>query len=165
MQEARCAWIATLAIGAAGCLFAPPAQASHRAGSGPPYDLVRGVGENIFNTQFVIDVRSGRLGENPRGHFSFQVPGLPPPFVNEGTPTCLRVDGNRATFGGRLHNPVQTPAGPVGAVIVTVTDSRDPTAPDGVTFWPVASAPAICPPPIPVPDDALVDGDVVVHDR
>ena len=152
------------ATAAAMLAFAGTAHASHDEGRGSPHDFVRGAGENIFATSFHINVREGPHMASPRGHFSYSVPGLPSPFVNSGVPTCLHVEGRRATFGGRLDDPVQTPEGPAGGVLVTVTDGGDPEG-DGVTFYPVADAPQVCPPPTPVPDDALVSGDVTVHTR
>jgi hypothetical protein len=153
----RAATAAAFALTCAG-----PAQGAHSAGNGPPHDFVRGAGENIFATSFQINVRQGARDSEPHGRFSFAVEGLASPFVNRGVPTCLRVESRRATFGGRLDEPVQTPGGPVGAVLVTVTDG-DPAG-DGVTFHAVPQAPRVCPPPLPLPDDALVSGEVSVHD-
>jgi hypothetical protein len=129
-------------------------------------DFVRGSGTNIFNTEFRIDVASRADGSKPRGRIEFRVPGAPEPFDNEASPTCLRVEGNRATIGGKLERPIQTAAGPVGAVLVGATDSPDAGSPipDGVTFYPVASPPTFCPPP-GIPDDALTEGGIVVRDR
>ena len=146
-------------------LLTPTAEASHRGHRPPPYDFVRGAGENIFTVHFAIAVRSGPDGERPTGTFRYRVPGLPAPFVNDGRPSCLRVAGDQATIGGELRRPVATPAGPAGAVLITVTDrSRRPGGQDGVTVWPVAGPPSVCPPPTPVPDDAVTEGGVVVHD-
>jgi hypothetical protein len=160
MLEGRPARMA-LALSIAIAALAAPAHASHGEGGGPG-DWVRGAGENIFNTRFWINVHTHPRSDELRGRFAFEVPGLPPPFVNDATPTCLRAEGHRATLGGKLRRPVETPAGSVGAVLVTITDGRG-SVPDGVTFNAVPTPPTSCPPPT-IPDDALTRGDVVVHD-
>lgn len=160
---ARTALITATIVG----LAAAPAAATHEGRTTPARDFVVGAGENIFNTQFSLDISSGPIGQRPRGRFRFRVPDLPPPLVNRGRPTCLRVEGGRATIGGRLKHPLDTPAGPMGGVLITVTDGDHPEVgalPEGVTFNPVASPPETCPPPLPAPDDALTRGGVAVHD-
>jgi hypothetical protein len=80
-------WLAVMAF--------TPSAADAQAPTG---DSATGTGGTASYTNFVFDVRSGPVGENPTGTFVLDIPGL---FHGESTSvTCLLVSGNTATFAG-----------------------------------------------------------------
>jgi hypothetical protein len=88
------------------------ATATHSPGKGPKHDLV--VGSARFSVPVAsvrINAKSGRNGENPRGHFFLSEAG----WQFSGSATCVRVVGNRASVGGRVTRSSGVGGPPVGS--------------------------------------------------
>jgi hypothetical protein len=85
-------------------------SASHAGSGGQKHDFVVGVSPNEVllgqaHSSFAAD--SDALGGNPKGHVTTKGdpdgPGPVEPFKAEGEITCLRVEGNRATYKWRFR--------------------------------------------------------------
>jgi hypothetical protein len=130
---------ATLAL-PAGALAAPP----------PTQDSVTGSGVSPFFGSSTIDVRSGPSGENPTGSASFTFEAL------TGTPTCLAVRGDVATFNLDTI---------FGRVTFQVTDNAGMGVPDVLAGIGTSRAAGDCSPLTePAQVENLTSGDFVVVD-
>jgi hypothetical protein len=122
-------------------------------------DSVTGEGDfsNFFFTDLDLDVSSGPQGENPTGHIAVTVP----PFGHFETAsiTCFAVSGNAVTIGATLKD---NSAGFV-AVVAHATDNSTTGLEDAFDAGPVATAPTVC--PVPVPSAGFSsNGNIVVRD-
>jgi hypothetical protein len=141
--------------------------ASHSEGNspGPPQDFVTGAGvHSLPETQFTISAHGGPLGEDPKGHISFQIEGQP---RIKAEVTCLIVTANQA-----IATAIGTkPEANEGQIIVMhAVDNGEPggALPDLLRF---SFAGAIRPAPgqpgcfLPVlPPVPVTDGNITVHD-
>jgi hypothetical protein len=137
------------------------ATATHSPGKGPKHDLV--VGSARFSVPVAsvrINAKSGRNGENPRGHFFLSEAG----WQFSGSATCVRVVGNRASVGGRVTRSSGVGGPPVGSgFIQLIEDNGSPGRNDRSQTISVPSPPATCPVPT-TPAFVLARGNYVVHD-
>ena len=149
--------------------FSTAATAAPPAGNGPNRDSVLGGGKShsaIFN----VVAHSGPNGEGAFGHLKVQnVRDYTPPFDIEVEVTCLRVEGDLATIGGRatkLENAFY-PIDQYPGVIQFVRDGRSTGTPDAISFqYPVTNIPTSC----PAPNAALIvfpllQGNINVQDE
>jgi hypothetical protein len=107
-----------------------------------------------------INAKSGRNGENPRGHFFLSEAG----WQFSGSATCVRVVGNRASVGGRVTRSSGVGGPPVGSgFIQLIEDNGSPGRNDRSQTISVPSPPATCPVPT-TPAFVLARGNYVVRD-
>src|ERR1044072_8858666 len=105
------------------CLAAIPtiATATHSPGKGPKHDLVVGsAGFAVPVASVRINAKSGRNGENPRGHFFLSEAG----WQFSGSATCVRVVGNRASVGGRVTQSSGVGGPPVGSGFIQLIEDN-----------------------------------------
>ena len=137
------------------------ATATHSPGKGPKHDLV--VGSARFTTPVAsvrINAWSGPNGENPRGHFFLKEGG----YQFNGSVTCVRVAGHRASVGGRVTKSSGVGGPVVGSGFVQfIEDNGSPGRSDRSHTVRVASPPMTCPAPV-TPVFVLARGNYVVHD-
>lgn len=148
------------------------AAASHSNGKGPRHDMTVGTGALEDGPVFVklhVNAKSGPLGQDASGHFTFQgnPPPLPPGVVIDvqGRVTCLTTFGNRSTFGFEVTKRKSGPF-PVGSGgFFVVEDGGEPGTNDdrfeGVPGLPPPSVCPLLPPPVRLPN---TQGNLVVHD-
>jgi hypothetical protein len=86
-------------------------SASHSGSGGQKHDFVVGVSPNevlLGQAHSSFAAHSDPLGGNPKGHVTTKGdpdgPGPIDPFKAEGDITCLRVEGNRATYKWRFSH-------------------------------------------------------------
>jgi hypothetical protein len=137
------------------------ATAKHSPGKGRKHDLV--VGSARFTTPVAsvrINAKSGRTGENPRGHFFLRQSG----YQIRGAVTCVNVVGNIASVGGRVTKSSGVGGPPVGSGFVQfIQDNGSPGRNDRSHTVFVASPPTTCPAPV-TPLFVLAKGNYVVKD-
>jgi hypothetical protein len=173
--------LAAVAASLLAMLLAAGASASHDP-SGAPFGEDFAVGSYLNDSgsvrvEFNFSAHSGPAGESPSGSFlleiEFRDPPAPETIRVEGTVTCLRVDGRRASLGLSLTSP----AGRIAA-LVTVSDepglSPGAQGPDSlsVKYLDGLLGPADCPAPVDpfsVPDADIrlttdETGGITVHD-
>jgi hypothetical protein len=172
-----------LAVVAASLLvlsLAPGAGASHDP-SGEPFGEDFAVGSFLFESSlgsfgFDFSASSGPAGEAPTGMFAFESEIVREPSLGlriEGTVTCLRVEGRRASFGLALTEPDDQTAALVG---VSDEPGQTPGAegPDTlyVKFLESPLGPGDCPVPVDPRSVEISDlfiitdetGGITVHD-
>jgi hypothetical protein len=143
-------------------------RATHSSEPGPPQDFVTGGGHHsVPDTQFTISARSGPLGEDPQGQFSFKIEDQPRIRAEV---TCLIVVGNEAFATGVMVSPSSAEG---QLVVMHAVDGGEPApgqaaGPDLLRFSfegfivedpqnPGCFLPVL--PPVPV-----TQGNIVVHD-
>jgi hypothetical protein len=125
--------VATAAVAAAGMLSST-AGASHGGSGGQQRDFVAGVSPNevaLGQAHSGFSAHSDPLGTNPNGHVTTRgdPDGAGPiePFKAEGPITCLRVEGNRATFKWRFtHAEGSLAPFEGGGIQAFLEDNSDP---------------------------------------
>ncbi len=138
------------------------------AAAAPTHDSAKG-GGILVSARFGFDAFIAPDGL-PRGSFSVTVPNG---GHLSGKVTCLTVQGNRATIGGRLEQ-VET-GDPLDelifhGVIFMVEDNGHPedgTSPDRMSpFIATPVPPPVCPPPLtgPFPFRTIRNGNIEVRD-
>ena len=150
--------------------FAVAADAAPPAGNGPNRDSVLGGGKSISDI-FNVVAHSGPHGEAAFGHLKAQnVNGYASAFDLEAEVTCLRVDGDLATIGGRLtklDNSLGYTLDLFPGVIQYVKDGRATGTADAISYqFPVTAIPTSCPAPSEVYTVfPLLQGNINVHDE
>jgi hypothetical protein len=150
--------------------FSVSVGAAPPPGNGPDRDSVLGGGKS-YSDIFNVVAHSGPNGEAAFGHLKAQnVNGFATPFDIEADVTCLRVDGDLATIGGRLtklDNSVGYTLDVYPGVIQYVKDGRATGTADAISYqFPVTYIPTSC----PAPSDVftvfpLLQGNINVHDE
>ena len=150
--------------------FSVSVGAAPPPGNGPDRDSVLGGGKS-YSDIFNVVAHSGPNGEAAFGHLKAQnVNGFATPFDIEADVTCLRVDGDLATIGGRLtrlDNSLGYTLDLYPGVIQYVKDGRATGTPDAISYqYPVTVIPTSCPPPSDVYTVfPLLQGNINVHDE
>jgi Ca2+-binding RTX toxin-like protein len=142
------------------------------AGPLPPADSVSGAfttgpqcGLRCAPPTYDLDVSGGPQGEAPKGEITFTKGTL---FVDaqfaQGTFSCLRASGNRATLGVDFAGSSTTPA---RSALVFLEDNVPTGDRFAVVDLPAGTAPSSCPaaPPAGVTLAPVVNGDVLVRDE
>ncbi len=144
------------------------ASATHSNGKGPDKDLVSGTGQFLPDTldlEIHVNAQSGPSGEDAKGRF-FVRRGDDTDLDFRGEVTCLHVDGNRATVGGRI---TQARAGDESlegrGIVLFIEDngegSNNPDDESDGFFTP--TPPQTCPPPT-FGTAPFEKGNYIVHD-
>jgi virginiamycin B lyase len=98
--------------------------------------------------RYMFGVSSGPSGERPTGQVFFVTGERNGIMVASGAPTCLRVEGRRASIGVELA-PGDNPPGPPPRAAIIVVEDNGPAGTDrlAVQDLPAGSAPSVCPSP------------------
>ena len=174
----------TIGVAGAALLVPSTAGASHGDSGAGKRDFATGAGSNQFvavlgEARFAFGVTSDPFGGSPSGHVNSphgdpDGPGPVEPFTAGGEVTCLRVEGNRASFKWRFERATGSAApfegGGVQAFVEDNGPPRGGTPVDGATLDPPQPAAAFeldadrCDDPDTRVYDRNESGNITVHD-